>query len=120
MSEWKNEFILRAERYKFPIFTPYYDLTPEQKDFLWHGDKKIKDWRENICIDSFFEMLKEGQYKIQNRVMLARYKGKTTCPACHGKRLRKEAEYVKIAGKSITDLVESPISELIHWEPLQN
>ena len=120
MSEWKNEFILRAERYKFPIFTPYYDLTPEQKDFLWHGDKKIKDWRENICIDSFFEMLKEGQYKIQNRVMLARYKGKTTCPACHGKRLRKEAEYVKIAGKSITDLVEIPISELIHWEPLQN
>ena len=64
-------------------------------------------------------MLREGQYKIQNRVMLARYKGKTTCPKCHGKRLRPEAEYVKIAGKSITDLVEIPISELIRWEPLQ-
>lgn len=120
MSEWKNEFILRAERYGFPIFTPYYELTQEQKDLLWHGDPKITDWREKVCIDSFFEMLREGQYKIQNRVMLARYKGKTTCPKCHGKRLRPEAEYVKIAGKSITDLVEIPISELIQWEPLQD
>ena len=120
MSEWKNEFILRAERYGFPIFTPYYELTQEQKDLLWHGDPRITDWREKVCIDSFFEMLREGQYKIQNRVMLARYKGKTTCPKCHGKRLRPEAEYVKIAGKSITDLVEIPISELIQWEPLQD
>lgn len=119
MSEWKNEFILRAEQYGFPIFTPYYELTQAQKDLLWHGDPKITNWHERICIDSFFEMLREGQYKIQNRVMLARYKGKTTCPKCHGKRLRPEAEYVKIAGKSITDLVEIPISELICWEPLQ-
>ena len=119
MSEWKNEFILRAEKYGFPIFTPYYELTQAQKDLLWHGDPKITNWHERICIDSFFEMLREGQYKIQNRVMLARYKGKTTCPKCHGKRLRPEAEYVKIAGKSITDLVEIPISELIRWEPLQ-
>lgn len=119
MSEWKNEFILRAEKYAFPIFTPYYELTQAQKDLLWHGDPKITNWHERICIDSFFEMLREGQYKIQNRVMLARYKGKTTCPKCHGKRLRPEAEYVKIAGKSITDLVEIPISELICWEPLQ-
>lgn len=119
MSEWKNEFILRAKRYGFPIFTPYYDLTQEQKDLLWHGDPNISDWHERVCIDSFFEMLREGQYKIQNRVMLARYKGKTTCPKCHGKRLRPEAEYVKIAGRTITDLVEIPISELIQWEPLQ-
>lgn len=119
MSEWKNEFILRAEKYGFPIFAPYYELTQAQKDLLWHGDPKITNWHERICIDSFFEMLREGQYKIQNRVMLARYKGKTTCPKCHGKRLRPEAEYVKIAGKSITDLVEIPISELICWEPLQ-
>ena len=119
MSEWKNEFILRAEKYGFPIFTPYYELTQAQKDLLWHGDPKITNWHERICIDSFFEMLREGQYKIQNRVMLARYKGKTTCPKCHGKRLRPEAEYVKIAGKSITNLVEIPISELICWEPLQ-
>ena len=119
MSEWKNEFILRAEKYGFPIFAPYYELTQAQKDLLWHGDPKITNWHERICIDSFFEMLREGQYKIQNRVMLARYKGKTTCPKCHGKRLRPEAEYVKIAGKSITDLVEIPISELIRWEPLQ-
>ncbi len=120
MSEWKNEFILRAPRYDFPIFTPYYELTQEQKDLLWHGDPNITDRYEKVCIDAFFEMLREGQYKIQNRVMLARYKGKTICPRCHGKRLRPEAEYVKIAGRSITDLVELPISELIQWEPFCN
>ncbi len=120
MSEWKNEFILRAPRYDFPIFTPYYALTQEQKDLLWHGDPNITDRYEKVCIDAFFEMLREGQYKIQNRVMLARYKGKTICPRCHGKRLRPEAEYVKIAGRSITDLVELPISELIQWEPFCN
>lgn len=120
MSEWKNEFILRAPRYDFPIFTPYYALTQEQKDLLWHGDPNITDRYEKVCIDAFFEMLREGQYKIQNRVMLARYKGKTICPRCHGKRLRPEAEYVKIARRSITDLVELPISELIQWEPFCN
>lgn len=120
MSEWKQQFILQAERYGFPIFTPYYQLTDAQKDFLWHGDPRIPDWHDRICIDSFFEMLKEGQYKIQNRVMLARYKGKTECPCCHGTRLRKEATYVKVDGKSIVELVNLPVSELIQWRPLQD
>jgi excinuclease ABC subunit A len=111
MGEWKNEFVRRAERYKFPIFTPYYQLTQEQKDLLWHGVPG-EDKREMVCIDRFFDMLRENQYKIQYRVMLARYRGKTTCPVCHGNRLKKEAEYVKVGGKSITELVSMPISDL--------
>lgn len=113
MTEWKNEFCRRAERYGFPIFTPYYQLTQEQKDFLWHGVEEINEWgNRSICIDEFFRMLRENQYKIQYRVMLARYRGKTCCPTCHGHRLKKEAEYVKIGGKNISDLVDMPITEL--------
>lgn len=111
MGEWKNEFVRRAERYKFPIFAPYYQLTQEQKDLLWHGVPG-EDKREMVCIDRFFDMLRENQYKIQYRVMLARYRGKTTCPVCHGSRLKKEVEYVKVGGKNITELVVMPISEL--------
>ena len=88
MGEWLREFIHEAPAHNFPIFTPYYELTQEQKDYLWHGP------REKACIDSFFKMLEENQYKIQYRVMLARYRGKTTCPTCHGTRLKKEASYV--------------------------
>ncbi|MCQ2256633.1 MAG: excinuclease ABC subunit UvrA [Bacteroidaceae bacterium] len=113
MSEWKKEFIRKADRYGFPIFTPYYQLTQEQKDLLWHGVEEINEWgNRSICIDEFFRMLSENQYKIQYRVMLARYRGKTTCPTCHGHRLKKEAEYVKVGGKSITELCEMPISDL--------
>jgi len=112
MSEWKNEFIRRAERYNnFPIFTPYYALTQEQKDVLWHGIEG-EDIHESVCIDSFFQMVKENQYKIQYRVMMARYRGKTVCPLCHGTRLKKETNYVKIGGKSISELVEMPVKEL--------
>ena len=106
MGEWLKEFLREAPKHDFPIFTPYYELTPEQKDYLWHGP------REKVCIDSFFKMLEENQYKIQYRVMLARYRGKTVCPACHGTRLKKEATYVKVGGKAITDLVNLPITEL--------
>ena len=106
MGEWLKEFIRKAPEHNFPIFTPYYELTQEQKDYLWHGP------REKTCIDTFFKMLEENQYKIQYRVMLARYRGKTTCPTCHGTRLKKEAEYVKVGGKSISQLVEMPIYEL--------
>ena len=88
MSAWRDEFIQIAAQHNFPIFTPYYELTQAQKDFLWHGP------RTKPCIDSFFKMLEENQYKIQYRVMLARYRGKTICPTCHGSRLKKEAEYV--------------------------
>ena len=111
MGEWKNEFIRRSESYNFPVFTPYYQLTDQQKDFLWHGDSSLPK-ENNICIDSFFDMLRQNQYKIQYRVMLARYRGKTTCPVCHGSRLRKEAEYVKIDGHTITELVAMPVSQL--------
>ena len=106
MGEWLREFIHEAPAHNFPIFTPYYELTQEQKDYLWHGP------REKACIDSFFKMLEENQYKIQYRVMLARYRGKTTCPTCHGTRLKKEASYVKVGGRSISELVDLPIHDL--------
>lgn len=100
MGEWLQAFIHEAPAHDFPIFAPYYELTQEQKDYLWHGP------REKACIDSFFKMLEENQYKIQYRVMLARYRGKTICPVCHGTRLKKEAGYVKVGGKSISELVD--------------
>ena len=106
MSEWQKEFLREAPAHNFPIFTPYYELTQEQKDHLWHGP------REKACIDSFFQMLEENQYKIQYRVMLARYRGKTLCPTCHGTRLKKEASYVKVGGRSISQLVDLPIHDL--------
>ncbi|MBO4673375.1 MAG: AAA family ATPase [Bacteroidaceae bacterium] len=114
MSEWKKEFVRRAENYEhFPVFTPYSQLTQRQKEVLWHGVYEENEWgNHSICIDEFFRMLRENQYKIQYRVMLARYRGKTVCPTCHGRRLKKEAEYVKIGGKSITDLCELSISDL--------
>lgn len=131
MSEWKDWFIRHNSERGFPVFTPYYELTQEQKDWLWHGtipksvpadlakpNAEEKEWGR-LCIDAFFDYLKEGQYKIQNRVMLARYRGKTTCPKCHGTRLRKEASYVQVDGKNITELIEMPVSELIKWAPLQ-
>lgn len=114
MSEWKKEFVRRAEKYEnFPVFTPYSQLTERQKEVLWHGVYEENEWgNHSICIDEFFRMLRENQYKIQYRVMLARYRGKTLCPTCHGRRLKKEAEYVKVGGKSITDLCELSIDEL--------
>ncbi len=168
MSEWKDWFIRFNSERGFPIFKPYFELTQEEKDWLWHGvPSKVKseelrvknnsnklegdgnfdsslftlhsslkiesiggaevlvpaDWqifpeeREwgLLSIDAFFDYLKQGQYKIQNRVMLARYRGKTTCPKCHGTRLRPEANYVKVGGKSITELVNISVSELLPW-----
>ena len=135
MAEWKNWFIRFNSERGFPIFKPYFELTQDEKDWLWHGSPiqhapkgkegiKIPDgWKLSpeekewgmLCIDEFFEMLRQGQYKIQNRVMLARYRGKTTCPKCHGSRLKPEAGYVKICGKSISELVEMPVTELLPW-----
>lgn len=106
MGEWLTEFLREAPNHDFPIFTPYYELTQEQKDYLWHGP------RDKVCIDSFFKMLEENQYKIQYRVMLARYRGKTTCPACHGSRLKESANYIKVGGKNILELVEMPVYQL--------
>ena len=168
MSEWKDWFIRCNSERGFPIFKPYFELTQEEKDWLWHGvpsgmkseELRMKNKSNNsedksnsdsslltlhslqkletlggkdilvpadwkilpeerewglLSIDAFFEYLRQGQYKIQNRVMLARYRGKTTCPKCHGTRLRPEANYVKVGGKSITELVNIAVSELLPW-----
>lgn len=112
---WKEEFCRRAAKDKFPIFEPYYNLTKTQKDMLWHGLPSDKAPDGKVCIDSFFQMVKENQYKIQYRVLLSRYRGKTTCPVCHGSRLKKEATWVKVGGMSITELVEMPVNNLKQW-----
>ena len=106
MGEWREMVIRGAEKARFPIFTPYYELTDEQRRMLWEGTRYFEG------INAFFKMLQENQYKIQYRVMLARYRGKTLCPACHGTRLKPEAGYVRVGGKSISELVDLPITEL--------
>lgn len=105
MGEWLREFIHSSERYKFPIHRAYYDLTEKEKDLLWHGARGVHG------IDDFFKFVEENLYKIQYRVMLARYRGKTTCPACKGGRLKPEALYVKVGGKHIAEIVSMPITE---------
>ena len=153
MSEWKDWFIRFNSERGFPIFKPYFELTQEEKDWLWHGSPlpqplprgggenaaqvkppssgggwvggclvpeswsifpEEREWGL-LSIDAFFDYLRQGQYKIQNRVMLARYRGKTVCPKCHGTRLRPEANYVNVGGKSITELVNISVSELLPW-----
>jgi excinuclease ABC, A subunit len=109
MNEWKNHLIHIAPHFNFPIHTPYMDLTDAQKDFLWHGNSH---WEG---IDGFFKWIDSRQDKIQYRVMKARYRGKSTCPECHGSRLRKDVEYVKVAGKTITELVKMPVSEIAEF-----
>ena len=126
MSEWKTWFIRFNSERGFPVHKPYYELTQAEKDWLWHGkpsEKALSEWTLTpeeqewglVSIDAFFDMLKAGQYKIQNRVMLARYRGKTTCPRCLGRRLKPEANYVRVAGRTISELVEWPISKLSEW-----
>ncbi len=120
MSEWKTEFIRMAEGIRFPIFKPYYELTNAERDLLWHGRYPVQSLEQrwhlgDVCLDLFFDYLREGRYKIQNRVMLARYTGKTECPDCHGTRLRREATYVKVGGRSITELIEMPVGQLKEW-----
>lgn len=114
---WQTEFCRRAAVDNFPVFKPYFELTREEKKQLWHGlpsERKAK-LSDRICIDAFFDMVKENQYKIQYRVLLSRYRGKTLCPDCHGRRLKNEATWVKIGGKAITDLVDMPIGSLKEW-----
>lgn len=117
MSIWQQEFCRRAAKDNFPIFKPYYELTTKEKNWLWHGlpSDQEKGAHDQVSIDRFFQMVKENQYKIQYRVMMSRFRGKTTCPDCHGTRLKKEANYVKIAGRSISDLVQMPIINLKEW-----
>lgn len=117
MGMWKDEFCRRAKRDDFPIFKPYFELTQQEKDMLWHGlpSERDLDIHDQVSIDAFFQMVRENQYKIQYRVMLSRYRGKTTCPDCHGARLKKEATWVKVGGRSITDLVQMPVVSLKQW-----
>lgn len=106
MGEWRDMVIRGAEKAGFPIFTPYYQLTDEQRRMLWEGTPYFEG------INAFFRMLQENQYKIQYRVMLARYRGKTLCPRCHGSRLKPEAGYVRVGERSISELVDLPITDL--------
>ncbi|MCQ2343380.1 MAG: excinuclease ABC subunit UvrA [Paludibacteraceae bacterium] len=102
----KQQLILNAEKFGFPIHTPYYKLTAEQQKLLWEGNEYFTG------INDFFKEIESQQYKIQYRVMLSRYRGRTVCPVCHGSRLKQEATYVKIAGRSIAELVDMPVDDL--------
>lgn len=108
MSEWRKEFVQNAYKLDFPIHRAYNDLTTEEKDILWNGRHEFGIYG----INDFFGMLEKNLYKIQYRVMLARYRGKTNCPLCRGARLKQEALYVKIGGKSVAELVIMPVSQL--------
>ncbi|HAT3992769.1 TPA: excinuclease ABC subunit UvrA [Elizabethkingia anophelis] len=108
MKEWKAAFIKKVAK-DFPIHKPYFQLTKEQRQFLWRGDKSANF----PGVDNFFKMLEENLYKIQYRVMLSRYRGKTTCPTCEGLRLREESSWVKIDGYNIQSMVELPLDELL-------
>jgi excinuclease ABC subunit A len=106
MGEWKDQLVKHASSFGFPIHKPYYDLTVDQKRLLWTGNSYFEG------LNAFFRYLEEQTYKIQYRVMLSRYRGKTICPECEGTRLKKEASYVKVGGKSVTELVNQPVTEL--------
>lgn len=106
MGEWRKEFMRQASLHSFPIFAPYFELTDEERRLLWDGADGVQG------IYAFFRMVEENQYKIQYRVMLARYRGKTICPLCQGTRLKPEAGYVKVGGRSISELVDLAITDL--------
>lgn len=109
MGWYRDQLVNTAYKFDFPIHKPWYQLTMEQKELVWEGNNYF------IGLNKFFEMLEEKSYKIQNRVMLSRYRGKTRCSSCKGKRLRKETDFVKVSGKSISELVELPIENLIQF-----
>ncbi|MDR5590402.1 excinuclease ABC subunit UvrA [Christiangramia sp. SM2212] len=106
MSWYRDQLVNNSHKFDFPIHKPYFELSDEQKDLIWNGNKYFEG------LNQFFEFLESKAYKIQNRVMLSRYRGKTKCSACKGKRLRPEAQYVKINNHSITDLVEKPLNRV--------
>ncbi len=109
MSEYKRYFISIASKYNFPIHRPYFQLSEEEKKLLWEGNDEFEG------LNGFFKYLESKSYIIQNRVMLARYRGKTICPHCKGSRLKPDVEYIKIGGKSITDLTKMPVDKLKEW-----
>lgn len=119
MGEWRRAFCTLAAKQGFRIFEPYFNLTEEEKDLLWHGGPNMKyegyEEEGDICIDGFMDMLRHNQYKIQYRVMLARYRGKTVCPKCKGSRLKPEALYVRVGGKNIGEVVKMSIKDALDW-----
>mgnify|MGYP001438581453 FL=1 len=106
MSWYRDQLVNNSHKFDFPVHKPYFELTPKQKELVWNGNEYFEG------LNQFFEFLESKAYKIQNRVMLSRYRGKTKCSACQGKRLRQEAEYVKINGSSITELVVKPLDKV--------
>ncbi|HZK07895.1 MAG TPA: excinuclease ABC subunit UvrA [Bacteroidales bacterium] len=109
MGQWREWFVMAAPKFKFPVHKPYNQLTQEQRNLLWTGNKHFEG------IDEFFKQVQEQTYKIQYRVMLSRYRGKTICPDCRGTRLRKDAQYVRVDDHSITDLVLMPLDKLLRF-----
>ncbi len=109
LSEWKEQLVINAYKFDFPIHKPVRDLSKEEIELLWAGNVYFKG------LNDFFIFVEEQQYKIQYRVLLSRYRGKTVCPDCKGTRLRKDANYVKICGLSVTDIVFTPIDKLYHF-----
>ena len=109
MSRWKEKLVLQAAKFDFPIHKPYYQLSADQKSLLWTGNRFFKG------LDAFFRYLEKKKYKIQYRVMLSRYRGKTTCPACQGTRLKKEASYVKVNKRPVQELVIMPVNDLYEF-----
>ncbi len=109
MGQWLNEFVRTASRFEFPIHKPVMDLTPQQYDLLWNGNDKLKGIRD------FFDMVSQNLYKVQYRILQARYRGRTDCDSCHGARLRKEALYVKVNHATIADLMCMPVEDLAVW-----
>lgn len=109
MGWYRDQLVNNSHKFNFPIHKPYFELSPKQKQLIWDGNQYFEG------LNSFFEELEAKAYKIQNRVMLSRYRGKTKCKACNGKRLRPEANYVKINGATITDLVEMPLDTLAQF-----
>lgn len=109
MSEWKKHFLKQAHRFDFPVHKPYYDLNPLQREELWKGNKYVEG------LNAFFSYLEKESYKIQYRVMLSRYRGKTKCPDCQGTRLRKDASFVKVSGKSINEIVLASVSDNLNF-----
>lgn len=109
MGEWKEKLVLNSYKFDFPIHTPYFELGEEQKTLVWTGNEYFEG------INAFFKHVEEQTYKVQYRVMLSRYRGKTDCPECKGTRLRKDANYVKVDNKTISELVLQPISHLFEF-----
>lgn len=109
LSEWKDELVNNAYRFNFPVHKPWYDLTEEQRQLVWDGNKYFGG------INAFFKFVEEQTYKIQYRVIQSRYRGKTVCPECRGTRLRSDANYVKVGGKSISEIVLMPVSEVLQF-----